>query len=84
MPYFGFCLGHQLLADALMQALPQNFKVLQWHGVAVTELPEGSVTLASSPLCAIQAQRVGRHAWGLQYHVEMTDQTVRERAAVLA
>lgn len=112
MPYFGFCLGHQLLADALggrcermaeaevgildislteegridalMQGLPQNFKALQWHGVAVTELPKGGATLASSPVCAIQAQRVGRHAWGLQYHVEMTDQTVREWAAVPA
>jgi len=112
MPYFGFCLGHQLLADALggrcermdaaevgildvhltgegeadplMQGLPTSFKALQWHGVAVTELPEGGVRLAESPACAIQAQRVGQHAWGLQYHVEMTATTVRDWAAVPA
>jgi GMP synthase-like glutamine amidotransferase len=112
MPYFGFCLGHQLLADALggkcermsaaevgileidlnengksdplMAGLPTTFKALQWHGVAVTRLPEGGVVLASSPVCDIQAQRVGDCAWGIQYHVEMTDQTVREWGAIPA
>ena len=42
------------------------------------------VALARSPACAIQAQRVGRRAWGLQYHVEMTATTVRDWAAVPA
>ena len=112
MPYFGFCLGHQLLADALggrcermaeaevgilgvaltdagrddplMRGLPAGFKALQWHGVAVTEMPAGGVALAQSPACAIQAQRVGDLAFGIQYHVEMTDKTVREWGAVPA
>jgi len=112
MPYFGFCLGHQLLADALggrcermaeaevgilgielteagrgdplMQGLPGRFKALQWHGVAVTRMPEGGVALAQSPACAIQAQRVGDIAYGIQYHVEMTDKTVQEWGCVPA
>jgi GMP synthase-like glutamine amidotransferase len=112
MAYFGLCLGHQLLADALggrcermatpevgildievtaagradplFRGLPGRFKALQWHGVAVTALPEGGVALASSPACAIQAQRVGARAWGLQYHVEMTERTVAEWGAVPA
>lgn len=112
MPYFGFCLGHQLLADALggtcermpapevgvldvhlteegradplMAGIDETFPALQWHGVAVASMPEGAVALARSPACAIQAQRVGRRAWGLQYHVEMTATTVRDWAAVPA
>ena len=112
MPYLGFCLGHQLLADALggrcermeraeigildidvtaagradplFQGLPGRFQALQWHGVAVTDVPEGGVALASSPLCAIQAQRVGPRAWGVQYHVEMTHDTVPEWGRVPA
>ena len=57
---------------------------LQWHGCAVTVLPEGGVSLASSPLCAVQAFRVGRHAYGLQYHVELTPTTVSDWGAVPA
>ncbi len=70
--------------DALMQGMAPGFPVLQWHGVAVAELPQGGRVLASSPQCAIQAQRVGERAWGLQYHVEMTATTIREWAAVPA
>ena len=67
--------------DALMQGM-SGFPVLQWHGVAVAELPQGGQVLASSPQCAIQAQRVGERAWGLQYHVEMTATTIQEWATV--
>ena len=44
----------------------------------MTRLPGDSVSLASSPLCAVQAFRVGRHAYGLQYHVELTPTTVAD------
>ena len=47
-------------------------------------MPEGGVSLASSPLCAVQAFRVGRHAYGLQYHVELTPTTVSDWGAVPA
>jgi len=56
----------------------------QWHGAGVTRLPAGAVLLASSPRCAHQAMRVGRHAWGLQYHVEITASTIEDWAAIPA
>ena len=71
-------------ADPLLAGLDATVACLQWHGCAVTALPADAVTLASSPLCAIQAFRVGRHAYGLQYHVELTPTTVAEWAAVPA
>ena len=50
---------------------------LQWHSVAVTEPPDGAVVLASSPVCRVQAMRVGPRAWSMQYHVEVEPDTVR-------
>jgi GMP synthase-like glutamine amidotransferase len=64
-------------ADPLMQGLPDRFEVLQWHGAEVKRLPPAGVTLVSNPACPIQALRVGPAAYGVQYHVEIEDDTVR-------
>src|SRR5438105_1295654 len=64
-------------ADPLFKDLPITPDVLQWHVDAVTELPARAVLLASSPSCEIQAFRVGRLAWGTQFHIETTPQTVQ-------
>lgn len=69
--------------DPLLAGLPPTLKALQWHSAEVKTLPQGAVLLASSPLCDIQALRYER-AWGLQFHVEMTDTTVAEWGAIPA
>ena len=112
MPYFGLCLGHQLLgaalggrvgkaaraevgileveltpagrSDPLFAGIADSFKALQWHGAEVAEAPPGAVVLARSPLCAVQAMRIGRHAYGMQYHCEILPQTVSDWAAIPA
>ncbi len=87
--------GAQLIAkrqaaadDPLFRALPITPDVLQWHVDAVTALPPGAVLLASSPACEVQAFRVGRLAWGVQFHIETTPEIIAEwavlDAAVLA
>jgi GMP synthase-like glutamine amidotransferase len=81
-------IGAQLIAkrtaastDPLFGALPITPDVLQWHFDAITTLPPGAMQLASSPMCEQQAFRLGRLAWGVQFHIETTPEIVREWAA---
>ena len=64
--------------DPVIGSAPARFKALQWHGAEVRRLPSGAATLAYSPACPVQAFRVGAAAFGIQYHVELTEATVRE------
>lgn len=68
--------------DPLFDGLPARFRALQWHGAEVAAAPPDTTVLASSPACPIQAMRVGARAYGLQYHVEITADTVPEWGAV--
>ena len=71
-------------ADPLFAGLPSTVASLQWHSVEVWRLPSDSVTLASSPACAVQSFRTGRHAYGIQFHMEITADTVPEWGCVPA
>ncbi len=64
--------------------MPTTQKCLQWHSVRVAEPPEDAVVLATSNACSVQAMRVGRHAWSMQYHVEIEPETVDNWGAVPA
>ncbi len=64
--------------DPLLKGFDPVHKAVQWHGVHVAEAPKGSHILASTDDCLVQALRVGDRAWGIQYHVEVTRDTVPE------
>jgi GMP synthase-like glutamine amidotransferase len=68
--------------DRLLEGIAGTSECLQWHGAAVLEPPAAATVLASSPLCHVQAMRVGPRAYGLQYHVEVTNETVPQWAAI--
>ena len=79
--------GAQLVAkranaatDPLFGSLPITPDVIQWHVDAVLDLPPAAIGLASSPTCEVQAFRVGRLAWGIQFHIETTPQVLRDWA----
>ena len=79
--------GAQLIAkrasaatDPLFGPLPITPDVIQWHTDAVVDLPPGAVLLASSPGCDVQAFRIGRLAWGIQFHIETSPEIVRQWA----
>lgn len=69
-------------ADPLFRGMGSPMTVLQWHGAEVLSLPAGATVLARSERCAVQAFRHGACAYGLQYHVEITGDTVDEWAAI--
>ena len=71
-------------ADPLFAGLPDRQPCLQWHSVKVAQPPEGAVVLARSDVCGCQAMRLGRHAYGLQYHVELEPETIPTWGAIPA
>ena len=104
-PYWGVCLGVQLLAaslgarvyvgdrpevgimpvcltpaareDPVFAGLPHDLLTFQWHGETF-DLPEGAVLLATSPAYPNQAFRWKSHAYGVQFHLEISAELVRQ------
>jgi GMP synthase-like glutamine amidotransferase len=70
--------------ESILRGLDDRFSVLQWHGAEVKSLPEGTRILAHSPQCAVQAFSYKGHAFGLQFHLEITNKTVPEWSTVPA
>jgi GMP synthase-like glutamine amidotransferase len=58
------------------KGMPSQFKTLQWHGQEVRRLPDNATLLASSPLCNVQAFSVNNHAFGIQFHHEIDQETI--------
>ena len=111
-PYLGFCLGCQLLGEAvggsvvksknpeigmlninfsdnkksdlLFNEFPDQIKSLQWHSYEVQELDskEDITLLASSPETKYQIFKYQKHAYGIQFHIEIKDTTVGEWGCV--
>ncbi|MGY1855958.1 type 1 glutamine amidotransferase [Modestobacter sp. SYSU DS0290] len=67
-------------ADPLFAPLPLSPDVLQWHHDEIDRLPAGATLLASNPAYPHQAYRVGRHVYGLQFHVEPDEAVLRQWA----
>jgi GMP synthase-like glutamine amidotransferase len=66
---------------SLFKGLSKEFKVLQWHSYEAHDLPSNAKLLASSRDCKVQAFSL-ENAFGLQFHVEQTNETVPQWACV--
>ncbi len=67
--------------DPLFAEMPFMPDVMQFHSDVVVQLPPSAALLASSTLYPNQAFRVGRAAYGLQFHIETTAELVQGWAA---
>ena len=69
-------------ADPVFGRLPARLPGLQWHEAEVVEAPAGAAVLAENASSPVQALRVGPHALGVQFHVEVSAGTIPKWAAV--
>jgi GMP synthase (glutamine-hydrolysing) len=60
--------------DPVLGVLPERVDAFQWHYYTF-DLPPAADLLASSP-AAGQAYRIDDHAWGIQFHAEVTREMV--------
>ena len=61
--------------DPLLGRLPKRFDAFHWHYYTYG-VPAGAVELTRSRVCT-QAFRLGDRAWGVQFHPEVTIETVQ-------
>jgi GMP synthase (glutamine-hydrolysing) len=63
--------------DALSGALGESRIAVQWNSDIVTRMPERAVVLAKTPDGVVQAARFADTVWGVQWHPEVDEQTVK-------
>lgn len=61
----------------LFDFFPKQMSVLHWHGDTF-DLPSGAVHIARSEACQNQAFEYARKIVGLQFHLEMTEQSTKQ------
>lgn len=71
------------VADPLFAGLPETFRIFQWHDDTFV-LPRGGVRLAGSLAVHNQAFRIGRAAYGIQFHFEADRALVEEWSRTFA
>jgi GMP synthase (glutamine-hydrolysing) len=65
---------HEARTDVLA-GMPESAPMLHWHGDAF-DLPSGAQLLASTEVWRNQAFQLGQRAFGLQFHCEMTAESI--------
>ncbi len=61
--------------DPLFHGLPESVQVFHWHEDTF-DIPQEAIQLACNTQTENQAFRYGRHAYGTQYHIEITPEMI--------
>jgi GMP synthase-like glutamine amidotransferase len=76
MGFFPVTLTGKGQLDPFFSGIRKNIRVFQWHE-DMFAIPDQGTLLAVTAGCPHQAFRVGRRAYGLQFHIEITDDSIR-------
>ena len=70
--------------DSLFSSFPDKIKALQWHSYEVINLENNKdiTLLASSPTTTYQIFKYQNHAYGIQFHIEIKNDTVSQWGCV--
>ncbi len=64
-------------SDSLLQGFKEDEMIFHWHE-DMFSIPQNGALLATGTGCPRQAFRAGKNAYGLQFHVEITDVSIKE------
>lgn len=56
---------------------PREIDVFHWHGETFT-LPQNAIRIAENEVCSNQAFQISNHVIGLQFHLEVTNSSVKK------
>lgn len=65
------------LKDPLFKGFNEEDAIYHWHG-DMFQIPDEGQLLATAEGCPHQALKVGKNAYGLQFHVEITEKSIKE------
>ena len=70
--------------DKLFSSFPDQIKALQWHSYEVKNIEKNKdvTLLASSPTTKYQIFKYKKHAYGIQFHIEVKKNTVTDWGCV--
>lgn len=75
--WYGVSLTEEGVDDRLFMGLSDEFTVFQWHGDTF-DIPGNASRIASSELFENQVVRIGSRAYGIQFHLEVTEKMIKE------
>jgi len=63
--------------DPFFKGFQENNPIYHWHG-DMFQIPVKGELLATATGCPHQALKVGKNAYGIQFHIEVTDKSIKE------
>ncbi len=63
--------------DLFLKGFDPKIDIYHWHE-DMFQIPSNGVLLATSDGCPHQTFRVGKNAYGIQFHIEVTDKSIKE------
>lgn len=73
IPEVGWLPLRVLASDGLFAGVPSPFEALEWHAQSFSAPPDAAVLAVREGDDGVQAFRVGRRAWALQFHPEVDE-----------